>query len=118
MKETTKNSKKFDIDGFRTDIANNVEYKELKEKYNIKTRVEFEGRLYELSKQDGKLYEYKIPANVRSKPVVSVASEFGEYIKISAAKVKEFKSELGVDKLEFGDVVLDGNIIMVELKAA
>lgn len=112
---TQKPHRKFNLDELRTDIINNVEFKELKEKYDIKTRIEFEGLLYKLSKQDGKLYEYQIPDV--SREILVYESKDG-FIKIGKSKVKELKSELGVETLEFGDVVLDGNVIMIELKAA
>ena len=109
----TKSRRTFNLDELRTDIVNNVEFKELKNKYDIKTRIEFEGLLYKLSKKDGKIYEYQIPDVVRELPVYESKDGF---IKIGKRKVKEFKSELGFKTLEFGDVVLDGNMIMIELK--
>lgn len=108
--------REFNLDELRADITNNVEFKELKAKYDIKTRIEFEGLLYKLSKRDGKLYEYQIPDV--SREILVYESNDG-FIKIGKGKVKEIKSELGVaKKLEFGDVVLDGNMIMIELKVA
>lgn len=113
---TQKPRREFNLDELRADITNNVEFKKLKEKYDIKTRIEFEGLLYKLSKHDGKIYEYEVPKRVGVK---SVYESNDGFIKISQRKVKELKSELGVDKkLEFGDVVLDGNLIMIELKVA
>ena len=110
---TTKNRNKFDLSEFRTDITNNVEFKELKDKYNIKTHIEFEGLLYRLSQQDKKIYEYQIPETVRSLPVYESKDGF---IKISQRTVNEFKSELGCETFEFDSVKLVEGKIVIELK--
>ena len=110
---TTKTRRTFNLDELRTDITNNVEYKELKEKYDIKTRIEFEGLLYKLSKKDGKIYEYEIPDV--SREILVYESKDG-FIKIGKGKVKEIKSELGRETLEFDTVKVVEDKIVIELK--
>lgn len=114
MKETTTKTT-FDFDSFRNDINNNEKFETFKTKYGFKTRQELDLQLLKLMRLDGQFYEYKSDPVVRSVPVYESKDGF---VKISQRKVEEIKSSLGLQKLEFDDIKLDGNQIIIEVKAA
>jgi hypothetical protein len=112
--KTTANTE-FDFDSFRNDIINNEKFDTFKTKYGFKTRKEIDLQIYELIKLDKKFYDYNHEPVVRGLPVYESKDGF---VKISDKKVNEFKSSLGLNKLEFADIKLDGNQIIIEVKAA
>jgi hypothetical protein len=103
------------LDEFRKDIENNVEFKVLKFKYGVKTHVELESMIYKLSKLDNKIYGYEYQDVVRSQPVYESKDGF---IKISQREVKKIKSQLKREKLEFGGVRYENNKIIIDVKVA
>ena len=106
----------FNVDEFRKDVTNNLKFKELKEKYSIKTRMELDGHLHRLSKLDQKIYDYQHSEVVRGLPVYESKDGF---VKISPREVEKIKSVLKCTKLEFGELHFDGqNKITVEVIAA
>ena len=116
MQKTTNPNFPFDVDQFRQDVSDNVKFKELKVKYNIKTRIEFDGYLHRLCKLDQKIYEYKHSEVVRGLPVYESKDGF---VKISPREVQKIKSVLKCSQLEFGDLIFDGkDKITVEVKVA
>jgi len=106
----------FDVDEFRQDIINNLKFKELKDKYNIKLRLEFDGYIHRLCKLDKKIYDYQHSEVVRGLPVYESKNGWG---KISPKEMEKIKSALNCDKLNFEELVFDGkDTIIIEVKAA
>ena len=106
----------FNVDEFRQDIINNVQFKELKEKYNIKLHIELDGYILRLSKLDNKIYDYQHSEVVRGLPVYESKNGWG---KISPKEMEKIKSTLQCEKLVFGELVFDGkDTIIIEVKAA
>ena len=116
MDTNTNSSFPFNVEEFRQDVTNNVKFKELKVKYHIKTRIEFDGYLHRLCKLDQKIYDYRHSEVVRGLPVYESKDGF---VKISPREVKKIKSVLKCGQLVFGDLFFDGkNKITVEVMAA
>lgn len=105
----------FDFDSFRIDINNNEKFETFKAKYGFKTREKLDLRLLELMRLDNRFYEYKSDPTSR---VIAVYESKDGFIKIHSTKVEEFKSSLGLEKLEFSDVRLDSTQIIIEIKVA
>jgi hypothetical protein len=103
------------LDEFKVDIENNVEFKVLKSKYGVKTHVELESMIYKLSKRDNKIYDYEYQGIVRSQPIYESKDGF---IKISQREVKKIKSQFNCEKLEFGGVKYENNKIIIDVKVA
>ena len=106
----------FNVDEFRNDIINNVVFKELNKKYNIKTRIELDGYLHRLSKLDKKIYEYKHSEVIRGLQVYESKDGF---IKISRREVNKIKSTLKCENIECSKLDFDGKSkITFEIKVA
>ena len=106
----------YNVEEFRQDVINNLDFKEIKVKYGkIKTRIQLEGYIHRLSQQDGKIYPYTFTDVIRAKPAYESKDGF---IKISQRLVKQFKSELGCENLELGSVELADGKIVIEVKTA
>jgi hypothetical protein len=105
----------FDFDSFREDIIKNEKFETFKTKYGFKTREKLDIKLLELMRLDGKFYEYTPDPVVRGESVYESKDGF---IKIINRKVEEIKSSLGCKKLGFGDIIFDGNTLIIEIKAA
>lgn len=112
---TKKTKTPFDFDSFRTDIINNEKFEHFKKTYGFKTRKEVDLKLVALMRLDKKFYDYKSDPVIKSDAVYESKDGF---VKISKRKVEEFKSTLGLEKLVLGEVKLDGNQIIIEVKAA
>ena len=104
----------FSVDEFRNDIVNNVEFKEIKSKYKIYSRLDLDGYIYRLSRKDNKVYDYKHQDIVRCNPVYESKDGF---IKISQREVKRIKLELKCDSfLKFGELKLSGKKIIINIQ--
>lgn len=105
----------FDFESFRIDINNNEKFETFKTKYSFKTRQELDLQLLKLMRLDNQFYEYRSDQASR---IIAVYESKDGFIKIHNTKVEEFKSSLGLEELKFSDVRLDGNQIIIEIKAA
>ena len=104
------------LDEFRQDVINNVEFKKFKDKYGIKTHIDLDGYLHRLSRLDKKIYEYKYSEVVRGLPVYEAKDKF---IKISPKEVDKIKSVLKCSSILCENLTFDGkNKVSFEVKAA